>query len=116
MITTPLRFKNVGKYLDESSSRYESQFSRNVFVRVFRCSYAKAWKIQFLDFLGMDLDSINAHLEPRHSKKAVIEDIVWFQNELDFVERAEALSMKEGTSYNNFLVRSGKKARTRYKI
>ena len=111
-----LKFKRTGKFLDEMSTRYEAQFSDNVFVRIYKCAYSKAWKICYMDFLGMELGSLNGNLDPQYSKKECIEMIEWMRSDKEQVARLEEMSRKEGRSHNEWLKENGKETRKRYKI
>lgn len=81
MNTKQIKFKNVGKFLDESSSRYEATIDSFI-VRVWKCSYLNCWKYSFYTLTGYGLDEMNCDFLSNLHSNATKSDCYQIVNEI----------------------------------
>ncbi len=94
---TTLKFKNLGKFLEESSNRYESIFTENSKVNVFKCEYRNEWLYRFIDVkYGYELD-LNGHIcSSFQTKKECLKELnLILNNDKDYILEIEAESLKQ---------------------
>lgn len=89
-----LKFKNVGKYADEDSSRYEAVVNDNVKVRIWRDGYMeKGFVFSFLTSEGYDMDNITGDFRStfwsRASKKDCVKRVTEIVNDEECVSKLD---------------------------
>ena len=96
-IMTTLKFKNLGKFLEESSNRYQSNFTENSNVNVFKCEYRNEWLYRFIDIkFGYELD-LNGHIcSSFETKKECLKELnLILNNDKDYILEIESDSLKQ---------------------
>ena len=92
-----LKFKNLGKFLEESSSRYEAKFTENSNVNVFKCEYRSEWLYRFSDVkYGYELDLNNHICSSFETKKECLKELnLILKNDKDYLLEIESDSLKQ---------------------
>lgn len=74
-----LIFKNIGKFSDEASSRYEAIINENLKVDIWKDAYVfKGFRFSFKTMKGYSISDFNDHLLAYFYKNATKKDVITY--------------------------------------